>query len=281
MAKQTKDVVQAYLQDIGRTPLLSREQEVELANQVQAMLPLLEKENRTSEEERIVRVGQKARQHMVEANLRLVVSIAKKYQRRGLSFLDLIQEGSLGLFRAVDKFDPERGYKFSTYAYWWIRQAITRAIAEQSRTIRLPLHITEQLNKVKQESRTFTIEHGRAPNEAELAERLDMKPSKLRKIRRAAHRTRSRSLNAQVKEEDNTELGELLADDSLSPGDYIAQDELQATVQELLKTLPDRQREILALRFGFDTGKKMSFKEIGRQCGMSHERVRQLQKKAL
>ncbi len=280
----TNDPVKAYLQSIGRTPLLTRKQEIDLANEVQAMLPLLEKqetESLTADEQATVDRGQAARQKMAQANLRLVVSIAKRYQNRGLSLLDLVQEGSLGLFRAVEKFDPERGYKFSTYAYWWIRQAMTRSLAEQSRTIRLPLHITEELNKIKQATRKLTIELERQPTEAELAEELNLKIERLRDIRRASHRTRLRSLDARVRDDDNTELGQLIPDEADSPSDFAAQEELRSQIANLMQTLPDRQREILMLRFGFNTGERMSFKEIGKQCGMSHERVRQLQKKAL
>ncbi|NJL01619.1 MAG: sigma-70 family RNA polymerase sigma factor [Spirulinaceae cyanobacterium SM2_1_0] len=280
----TADPIKSYLQSIGRTPLLTRQQEIDLAQQVQVMLPLLEKREReplTPEEVTMVEQGQAARQKMAEANLRLVVSIAKRYQNRGLSLLDLIQEGSLGLFRAVEKFDPDRGYKFSTYAYWWIRQAMTRSLAEQSRTIRLPLHITEELNKIKQATRQLTIEQGRQPTEAELAEHLELKPERLQDIRRASHRTRLRSLDARVRQEDDTSLGDLIADESDSPQDFAAQDELRSQVAQLMESLPDRQREILMLRFGFDTGEGLSFKEIGKRCGISHERARQLQKKAL
>ncbi|MDB9313888.1 sigma-70 family RNA polymerase sigma factor [Spirulina sp. CS-785/01] len=275
------DNVKAYLQEIGRTPLLRQEEELELAHQVQQMMALLDKETLTPEEWRIFRQGERAKEKMIKANLRLVVSIAKKYRNRGLSLLDLIQEGSLGLIRGIEKFDPSRGYKLSTYAYWWIRQAITRAIAEQSRTIRLPIHMTEQITKLKYTTRELIQELGRKPTEIELAERLDIPVKKLRTIRQAVHRTSAMSLNLKVKEDDNTELGQLLADDSASPSDFALQDEMQSQVTRLLQTLPERQREVITLRFGLENGKKMSFKEIGNYCGMSHERVRQIQNKAL
>ncbi|WP_017304073.1 sigma-70 family RNA polymerase sigma factor [Spirulina subsalsa] len=281
MAKVATDNIKAYLQEIGRTPLLSRAEEVELATKVQAMLPLLEKTERTAQEEKIVQQGQYARQKMAQANLRLVVSIAKKYQHRGLSLLDLIQEGSLGLMRGIEKFDPTRGYKFSTYAYWWVRQAITRAIAEQSRTIRLPIHITEQVNQIKRITRQLSQELGRKPTEEEIATELEVDIFKLRQICQAVYRTNPKSLNVTVKDDDQTELGQLLADDSISPSEFASHQELQSHVQDLLDSLPARQREIISLRFGFQGGKKMSFKEIGNHCGMSHERVRQLQNKAL
>lgn len=274
------DTVRTYLQEIGKTPLLRPEEEVELATQVQAMLPLLEKENPTEEERRIIRRGKQAKQRMVQANLRLVVSIAKKYQRRGLSFLDLIQEGSLGLIRAVEKFDPTKGYKFSTYGYWWVRQAMTRAIAEKSRTIRLPIHITESLNRLKKATRELSHQLGRRPTEEELAQEMDLPVNKLREIHQSAYKTNAKSLNITL-DENHTELEELLADDALSPNDFVNQRELESKIRDLLDTLPQRQREIITLRFGLQTGKRMSYKEIGQQCGISHERVRQLMNRAM
>lgn len=272
--------VQAYLQAIGRIPLLRPEQEIELANQVQAMLPLLEKSQLTVEEQQIVCTGQKAKQRMVEANLRLVVSIAKKYQKRGLSFLDLIQEGSLGLIRSIEKFDPSRGYKFSTYSYWWIRQAITRAIAERSRTIRLPIHMNEYLHKIKQATRTLSIELGRQPTEAEIAENLDLQLPKLRSIRQALRRTQLSSLNRKLSDE-QTELADVLADDSYSPDRFAVEQELQSRVTHLLQCLPDRQREFIMLRFGFKTGQKMSVRAVGTHLGMSYPQARKLQSQAM
>lgn len=281
MSKVSSDNVRAYLQEIGRIPLLTPAQEIKLASEVQAMVCLLEKDHPTLEEQQIIRRGEKAKQQMIRANLRLVVSIAKKYQQRGLSLLDLVQEGTLGLIRSIEKFDPSRGYKLSTYAYWWIRQAITRAITDQSRTIRLPIHITETINKIKKATRELTAEFGRQPTEAELAERLEMDREKLRSIRQSAYKTKSKSLNVKV-DDNNTELGEILADDSsYSPTEFVNQVELKNQVDKLLDSLPSRQREIIALRYGLNNGKKMSFKEIGTQCGMSSERVRQLKKRAM
>ncbi|MFP4008470.1 MAG: sigma-70 family RNA polymerase sigma factor [Spirulinaceae cyanobacterium] len=272
--------VQAYLQAIGRIPLLRPEQEIELANQVQAMLPLLEKNQLTPEEKQTVKTGQEAKQKMVEANLRLVVSIAKKYQKRGLSFLDLIQEGSLGLIRSIEKFDPSRGYKFSTYSYWWIRQAITRAIAERSRTIRLPIHMNEYLHKIKQATRQLSIDLGRQPTEAELAEMLDLKVPKLRSIRQALRRTQLSSLNRKLSDE-QTELADILADDSYSPDHFAVEQELQSRVKNLLQCLPERQREFIMLRFGFKTGQKMSVRAVGSHLGMSYPQARKLQSQAM
>ncbi|ACK69859.1 RNA polymerase, sigma 70 subunit, RpoD subfamily [Gloeothece citriformis PCC 7424] len=280
MTKETVDNVKAYLQEIGRTPLLSSQQEVELATQVQNMMALLDKENLTPEEIKIIQQGKRAKRKMISANLRLVVSIAKKYQRRGLSFLDLIQEGSIGLIRGVEKFDPSKGYKFSTYAYWWIRQAMTRAIADQSRTIRLPSHLTESLNKLKRITRQLTGELGRRPTEEEIATELEISMNELRTIRQADHRTRSYSLNMKMDDE-QTELAELLADDSANPNEFVAQIELSSMVEQLLETLPPRQQEIIALRYGLKNGKQMSLEEVGHHCNLSRERVRQLQNRAM
>lgn len=272
--------IESYLREIGRTPLLSAEQEVKLANQVQSMLPLLDKERPTPEEQQLIKRGQHAKQEMTKANLRLVVSIAKKYQNRGLSLLDLIQEGSLGLIRAIEKFDPTKGYKFSTYAYWWIRQAVTRAIANQGRTIRLPIHITQHLNKIKKATRQLSQELGRQPTEEELAERLDLELDKLRTIRQALRKTKLRSLN--VKLEDNqTELEQMLAADSPSPSDLAFQAELRTQIYSLLQCLSPRQRDVIALRFGLQTGRPMTYEEIGDRCGISRERVRQIKNRAM
>lgn len=273
--QETVDSVRSYLKQIGKTPLLKPEEELTLAYQIQAMLPLLEHKNPTPTEQKIIHRGQKAKEKMVNANLRLVVSIAKRYQNRGLSLLDLVQEGSLGLMRGVEKFDPERGYKFSTYAYWWIRQAMTRAISEKSRTIRLPIHITDSLNKLKIIIRKLNIELGRNPTEEEIAAAMDMSVNKLRFIRQASYRSNTKSLNL-VLDDNNTELGELLPDEGDSPQDFVKREELITLVQQLLDSLPQRQRQIISLRFGLDNGRKMSYQEIGQQCGMSHERVRQL-----
>ncbi|MGV2829692.1 sigma-70 family RNA polymerase sigma factor [Myxosarcina sp. GI1(2024)] len=275
-----KSNIEAYLKEIGRTPLLDGAQEVKLANQVQAMLPLLEKEELTPEEQKIVRRGQRAKQKMAKANLRLVVSIAKKYQNRGLSFLDLIQEGSFGLIRAIEKFDPTKGYKFSTYAYWWVRQAMTRAIANQARTIRLPIHITQDLNKIKKATRQLSQELGRQPTERELADRLELDIKKLRSIHQAAKRTKSRSLNIVI-DDQKTELEQLLSSDSPLPTDILAESELRDRVENLLDSLSPKQRDVIALRFGLSDGKPMTYEQIGNQCGISRERVRQIKNKAL
>ncbi|MEL6786864.1 MAG: sigma-70 family RNA polymerase sigma factor [Cyanobacteria bacterium J06607_15] len=280
MAVNSNNSVRDYLKEIGRTPLLTAADEVRFANQIQAMLPLLEQENLTPEEQKVVRIGQKAKQAMVKANLRLVVSIAKKYQNRGLSMLDLIQEGSIGLMRASEKFDAGKGYKFSTYSYWWIRQAMTRAIANHARTIRLPIHITQDLNKIKKTTRLLSQKLGRKPNEDEIAQELDMDLKKLRSLAESARRTRLKSLNATI-DDNQTELGQILADDSASPSDFVASQELRTQVQNLLYTLSPKQRDVITLRYGLNNGKTMTYEQIGEVCGVSRERVRQIKNKAM
>lgn len=272
--------VKSYLKEIGRIPLLSSEEEVKLANQVQAMLPLLDKENLTLEEKRTVRQGQKAKRKMVQANLRLVVSIAKKYQNRDLTLLDLIQEGSIGLIKGVEKFDPGKGYKFSTYSYWWIRQAMLRAIANQARIIRLPINVTQDINKIKKVTRQLSQNLGRKPTEHEIAQELDIKLKKLRSLVQAARTSKPKSLNLTI-DENQTELGQLLADDSASPSDFIAKQEMRSQIQNLLDTLSPKQRDVISLRYGLNGGKTMTYEQIGSQCGISRERVRQIKNKAI
>ena len=280
MANTSHNTVRDYLKEIGRTPLLKAEEEVKYANQIQAMLPLLEKENLTPEEQKIIRLGQIAKQKMVEANLRLVVSIAKKYQNRGLSMLDLIQEGSIGLMRATEKFDAGKGYKFSTYSYWWIRQAMTRAIANYARTIRLPIHITQDLNKIKKSTRQLSQKLGRKPTDQEIADELDMDLKKLRALAQSARITKPKSLNATI-DENQTELGQILADDSASPSEFVASQETRAHIQSLLHTLSPKQRDVITLRYGLNDGKTMTYEQIGDVCGVSRERVRQIKNKAM
>ena len=280
MANKSNNNITSYLKEIGRTSLLSGEEEVQLANQIQAMLSLTEKENLTAEESKIVRQGQIAKQKMVQANLRLVVSIAKKYQNRGLSLLDLIQEGSIGLMIAAEKFDPSKGYKFSTYSYWWIRQAMTRAIANNARTIRLPIHITQDLNKIKKVTRQLSQKLGRKPTDSEIANELDIELKKLRALAEAARLSRPRSLNATI-DDNQTELGQILADDSASPSDFVAEDETRSKVENLLHILSPKQRDVIALRYGLRDGKTMTYEQIGNLYGISRERVRQINNKAM
>ena len=306
ITKQTKngnfsaDMVRSYLHEIGRVPLLTHEQEIVLGKQVQAMMILLE----TKEEEekkldsqlslkewselvqlsktelnRVVKLGQRAKKKMIEANLRLVVAIAKKYQKRNMEFLDLIQEGSLGLERGVEKFDPTKGYKFSTYAYWWIRQAITRAIAQQARTIRLPIHITEKLNKIKKTQRVLSQSLGRIATPDEVAKDLGLETKQIREYLSIA--LQPISLDVRVGDNQDTELSDLLEDDGISPDKYATQELLKQDLFSLMADLSETQREVLCLRFGLDDGKELSLAKIGQRMNLSRERVRQLEHQAL
>ena len=294
------DMVRTYLHEIGRVPLLTHEQEIVYGKQVQRMMTLLtqkeELENRLDtklslkewaknaqlseiELNRIVKQGQRAKKKMIEANLRLVVAIAKKYQKRNMEFLDLIQEGSLGLERGVEKFDPTRGYKFSTYAYWWIRQAITRAIAQQARTIRLPIHITEKLNKIKKTQRELAQKLGRSAEVAEIARELDLQPEQIREYLSIARQPIS--LDVRVGDNQDTELSELLEDDGISPDHYATQQLLRNDLYSLMADLSSQQQEVISLRFGLEDGKELSLAKIGQRMGISRERVRQLEHQAL
>jgi RNA polymerase nonessential primary-like sigma factor len=339
----TTDLVRLYLTEIGRVPLLKREEEVAEAQKVQQYTTLVELRSRLSEQgdplmqqfdhlitvhdqlavqlthrpsltkwaktaqtsveqlkdilnygkqqwaqaakltvselEQVQMIGIRSKERMIKANLRLVVSVAKKYQNRGLELLDLIQEGTLGLERAVEKFDPTKGYRFSTYAYWWIRQGITRAIATQSRTIRLPVHITEKLNKIKKAQRQISQRHGHLASLDEVAKELDMTPDQVREV--LAKVPRSVSLEIKVGKEKDTELGDLLETEDMTPEETLIREAMRRDVSQLLAMLTSRERDVIQMRFGLNDGNTYSLAEIGRILNLSRERVRQIEAKAL
>ncbi|MHC5862305.1 RpoD/SigA family RNA polymerase sigma factor [Nostoc sp.] len=300
MPNPTTDLVHSYLKEIGRYPLLTPEQEITNARLVQQMMAIeeqrsslalqLKREPTTrelatslgqteAEVQSIVQQGQKAKQKMVTANLRLVVSIAKKYQNHNLEFLDLIQEGTLGLQKGVEKFDPNKGYKLSTYAYWWIRQEITRAIAEKSRTIRLPIHINEKLNKIRRIQQQLSQSLGRTPVVAEIAESLNLLPSQIRDYLQVSKSPVS--LEMRVGDEGESELVDILPMDSISLDEQIAQELLHQDLSKLLALLKPRQREVLTLRFGLSDNQQLTLSQVAKRLNQSLETIRKTEHLAL
>jgi RNA polymerase nonessential primary-like sigma factor len=279
------DPVRLYLQDIGRVDLLTQEQELTLARLVQRREQLLREgqpdKNELADKERRLALhrGKRAKERMIQANLRLVVSVAKKYQRRGMDLLDLVQEGTLGLERAVERFDPTRGFRFSTYAYWWIRQGITRALASQSRTIRLPVHITEKLNRIKRAQRELSARLGRLPCVAEIAQELNLSEALIRET--LLQLPKPVSLEARVGKEHDMQLGDLLEDGHGTPEQELAREQLHNDLEALLEDLSSREAEVIRQRFGLVDDTPRSLTEIGAAMQLSRERVRQIESRAL
>lgn len=297
-AAASTDLVRLYLQDIGRVNLLSQEEELTLARLVQERERLLRLQPPGGEDSEAGREqwatqagvsatrlrqalhrGKRARERMIQANLRLVVAVAKKYQRRGLELLDLVQEGSLGLERAVERFDPTRGFRFSTYAYWWIRQGITRALASQGRTIRLPVHISEKLNRLKRAQQQLSAELGRAPSLTELATALDMSEAAVRFT--LLQVPRPVSLECRVGQEQEGQLGDLLEDGHATPEQVLTREQLHHDLEHLLAELNGREAAVIRLRFGLDDDTPRTLSEIGEGMELSRERVRQIESRAL
>jgi RNA polymerase primary sigma factor len=289
----TGDPVRMYLKEIGKVPLLTAAEEVDLAMKIEAGVAATEKLEAAEAEgaepldrrerrrlSRIEQVGLDAKQQLIEANLRLVVSIAKRYVGRGMLFLDLIQEGNLGLIRAVEKFDYTKGFKFSTYATWWIRQAITRAIADQARTIRIPVHMVETINKLVRIQRQLLQELGREPTPEEIAEEMDLTPERVREIQKISQEPVS--LETPIGEEEDSQLGDFIEDnEAVVPPDAASFSMLQEQLSKVLDGLAERERKVISLRFGLEDGHPRTLEEVGREFGVTRERIRQIESKTL
>ncbi len=272
------DPVRMYLKEIGRVPLLSMEQEKSLAMRIEA--GELESRRDGVADLALMDVGEEAKRQLTEANLRLVVSIAKKYVGRGMLFLDLIQEGNLGLIRAVEKFDYRKGYKFSTYATWWIRQAITRALADQARTIRIPVHMVETINRLIKVSRQLLQELGREPSVEEIAEAMGLTPEKVREVMKISQEPIS--LETPIGEEEDSHLGDFIEDqEAVAPAEAASVMLLKEKMQDVLQNLTERERKVLVLRFGLEDGHQRTLEEVGQEFGVTRERIRQIEAKAL
>ncbi len=300
LAPTSTDTVRQYLREIGRYPLLTHEQEIHYGKQVQAMTPLLVLQKELTDQldrspteaewataakldlhvlRQCLRDGDRAKRRLVEANLRLVVSVAKKYQRLNLEMLDLLQEGGIGLQRAAEKFDPMKGYRFSTYSYWWIRQAMTRAISEQSRTVRLPVHMTEKLSKIRKTQRQLAVKLGRSGSIAEVAEVLGMKPQQVRDCLLQARSPIS--LDLKVGSEQTTELVDLLEDDGMSPDEYATLSGLRDNLAQWMLDLNPQQQQVIRLRYGLADSQPMTLQEISGVLNLTRERIRQIEQAAI
>ena len=275
----TGDPVRMYLKEIGKVPLLTAAEEIDLAMKIEAGVAATE-ELEKAEADGIEQVGLDAKQQLIEANLRLVVSIAKRYVGRGMLFLDLIQEGNLGLIRAVEKFDYTKGFKFSTYATWWIRQAITRAIADQARTIRIPVHMVETINKLVRIQRQLLQELGREPTPEEIGEEMGLSAERVREIQKISQEPVS--LETPIGEEEDSQLGDFIEDDAaVVPPDAASFSMLQEQLAKVLEGLAERERKVISLRFGLEDGHPRTLEEVGREFGVTRERIRQIESKTL